>query len=47
MDHIINLLKSVTINNNEDSEELFAKTKEIQSIAYNLGKTIKKSSHTD
>jgi hypothetical protein len=47
MSHVIDLLKSVNINSNEDSEELLTKTKEIQSIAYNLGKTIKKSSHTD
>lgn len=47
MDHIIDLLKSVEINSNENFEEIFAKTKEIQSIAYNLGKTIKKNNQTD
>lgn len=47
MDYIINLLKSVKISDKENADELFAKTKEIQSTAYNLGKTIKKNNTTD
>lgn len=47
MEHVIDLLKSVKINETENPDELFVKTKEIQSIAYNLGKMIKKNAQTD
>ncbi len=47
MDHILDLLKSVKIIDGESTDELFIKTKEIQSVAYNLGKTIKKNTNTD